>query len=296
MYPTVIFQCAHKKAMREAFHQSPLGVTTVNQINYDLILDIRYIRNLLRLTIQTSCNQTPAMETRHPIQTPVLSAAFITDPTFNNYISAVDSTPMSHVITVLHTVLTGDIRTTIQDFEYSQPIREKLRKDNSWTDGQKNMVDWVSFYNAMRKIPRSHRISIMKLSHQLWNTNVQNNKYYNQISSCPMCGLSSKQPPILLNALIQQLQLIYKVSLLRYKAALHLSSWKPSYLGYDNGKAPTVRLRSSPQRQVRVSLPYKQSHSPSTSRPPSAGIPFIAAMSPAHGVRNSPSIPAQRNH
>jgi len=192
MYPTVIIQCAHKKAMREAFCQSPLGATTANQINYDLILDIRYSQNLLRSTIQTSCNQTPAMETSHPIQTPMLSAAFITDPTFNNYISALDSTPMSHVITVLHndTVLIGDIRTINQDFEYSQPIREKLRKDNSWTDDQINMVDWDSFYIAMQKIPRSHCISIMKLSHQLWNTNIQNNKYYNQIASCPMCGHS----------------------------------------------------------------------------------------------------------
>jgi hypothetical protein len=145
-----------------------------------------------RLTIQASCSQTPAMETSLPMQTPVLSAAFVTDPTFNNYISALDSTPMSHVITVLHndTVLIGDIRTINQDFEYSQPIREKLRKDNSWTDDQINMVDWDSFYIAMQKIPRSHCISIMKLSHQLWNTNIQNNKYYNQIASCPMCGHS----------------------------------------------------------------------------------------------------------
>jgi hypothetical protein len=37
------------------------------------------------------------------------------------------------------------------------------------------------------RVPQSHRISIMKLSHQLWNTNHQNMKYYGQPELGPIC-------------------------------------------------------------------------------------------------------------
>jgi hypothetical protein len=40
---------------------------------------------------------------------------------------------------------------------------------------------------AFCRVPRFHRISITKLSHQLWNTNCQNNKYYGQSAACPIC-------------------------------------------------------------------------------------------------------------
>jgi hypothetical protein len=45
----------------------------------------------------------------------------------------------------------------------------------------------VAYKTAFTKILRSHRISISKLSHQLWNTNFQNNKYYGQLETCPIC-------------------------------------------------------------------------------------------------------------
>jgi len=51
--PTVTIQCNHKKALKEAFRTTPLGVTMANQVNYDIILDIRHIRTLLQAEIQS---------------------------------------------------------------------------------------------------------------------------------------------------------------------------------------------------------------------------------------------------
>jgi len=47
-FPQVTIQCGHKKVLKEAFRTSPVGVTTANQAEYDLILDIRHLRHLLR--------------------------------------------------------------------------------------------------------------------------------------------------------------------------------------------------------------------------------------------------------
>jgi len=48
-------------------------------------------------------------------------------------------------------------------------------------------VDWSAYKTAIGRLPRAHRISITKMSHQLWNTNEQNHKYYGQSASCPYC-------------------------------------------------------------------------------------------------------------
>jgi hypothetical protein len=43
-------------------------------------------------------------------------------------------------------------------------------------------------------ISRSHRVSIAKLSHQLWNTHSQNHKYYGTPATCTLCGNSPEMP------------------------------------------------------------------------------------------------------
>jgi hypothetical protein len=187
--PTVTIQCNHKKALKEAFRTTPLGVTMANQVNYDIILDIRHIRTLLQAEIQSCYGQTPVEKQEHHLNTPILSTAFLDDPSAANYDKIIETTPISHVITVLHNgeALTGDIRSTIQDFEYSHPIKATLQKYNSWSPNQFEMVDWGAFFLAIRRVSRSHQVSITKLSHQLWNTNSQNHGYYNHSASCPLC-------------------------------------------------------------------------------------------------------------
>jgi hypothetical protein len=63
-------------------------------------------------------------------------------------------------------------------------------KDNSWNNEQFHSISWSAYHQAIKKIPRSHRISISKLSHQLWNTNCQNQKYYGESNLCPICNVT----------------------------------------------------------------------------------------------------------
>jgi len=111
------------------------------------------------------------------------------NPSLRHLEEAISYTPLSHVISIFYNnkELTDDLYPTIKDLAYTKPLKEKLQKDNSWSEDDFQSVDWDAFYTAIRRIPRSHRISITKLSHQLWNTNLQNNKYYNQSDKCPIC-------------------------------------------------------------------------------------------------------------
>ncbi len=66
-------------------------------------------------------------------------------------------------------------------------LKNKLQSDNSWTDTTFGWIDWEAFHAAIVSVPPTHRISITKISHQLWNTNKQNSKFYNQSALCPIC-------------------------------------------------------------------------------------------------------------
>jgi hypothetical protein len=50
-------------------------------------------------------------------------------------------------------------------------------------------VDWLAYNKALHAVPRYSRVTITKLSHNLWNTNVQNNKYYGTSDLCPCCQM-----------------------------------------------------------------------------------------------------------
>jgi hypothetical protein len=193
---TAILPCSHKKTLKEAFRGTPVGVTTANQINQDLILDIRYFRNLLRMGIKGILSQESITGQVYPIQTNPLNLAFIQEPSLYNLHLANESTPLTHVVTLVHdnTVFTGDIRIKIHELEYQEQLKAKLQKDNNWTSQQFQMVDWQTYFKALRQIPRSHRVSIMKLSHQLWNTNIQNEKFYGHSNICPICQLVPESP------------------------------------------------------------------------------------------------------
>lgn len=192
--PTIILQCSHKKALKEAFRDTPVGVTTATQTNQDLILDIHHLRNLLSTKIQPCCSQGSEISSTHPILSNPLNIDFIQDPSLQNHSMAVDTTPLSHVITLLHdsTPFTGDIKMKIHELEYQRQLQAKVQKDNCWTDNQFHAVNWTAYYQAYRRVPRYHRISLMKLSHKLWNTNSQNERFCDQTSTCPICSQATE--------------------------------------------------------------------------------------------------------
>lgn len=82
-----------------------------------------------------------------------------------------------------------DLKTVISNIAYTRPLKKKIQKDTGWADAQVQQIAWQSFFGAIRRVSRSHRISIIKLSNQLWNTNVQNQKYYDESPLCPICQL-----------------------------------------------------------------------------------------------------------
>jgi hypothetical protein len=165
--------------MKEAFRSSSLGVTTATQANHDLILDIRFLCNLIKTTIHLVHGGTQTED----------SALELPSPSLSDHMYATDHTPLSHIISIRHkgANIEQDLRQRIHMIEYSLLLQLKIQKDTGWSDTQFQQVAWPSFYAAIRRIPRAHRNSITKLAHNLWNTNVQNKKYYGQTDLCPIC-------------------------------------------------------------------------------------------------------------
>jgi hypothetical protein len=79
-----------------------------------------------------------------------------------------------------------DLRLHILQSLHWQKLQLKLMKDNQWEIGTFHKVDWNAFKKAIYSLPRSHRISITKLLHQLWHTNQQDMKYYGKAATCPL--------------------------------------------------------------------------------------------------------------
>jgi len=59
--------------------------------------------------------------------------------------------------------------------------------DNKWSDKTFSTIDWGAYQAAISSLPRTLKVSITKLSYELWNTNHQNEKYYGTSSKCPWC-------------------------------------------------------------------------------------------------------------
>jgi hypothetical protein len=196
---TVAIQCSNQKALKEALCESPLGVTTANQPNHDLIMDIRFLRNSIRTHFkpflgENHVNKSPPS----PIESDYSAFQdFLINPNPKHKAAAKDQTPLSHVITILlqGQPIQQDLRSTLHTLEYAEPLQRQIMKDNNWTEEQFHSVSWSAYHQAIRRIPRSHRILISKLSHQLWNTNCQNSKFYGESDLCPICNTTPETIP-----------------------------------------------------------------------------------------------------
>jgi hypothetical protein len=60
-------------------------------------------------------------------------------------------------------------------------------KNACWTEDTFHKVIWSAMHSCMSRLSRVEQIAYVKLLHGLWNTNVQNKKFYNQSSLCPVC-------------------------------------------------------------------------------------------------------------
>jgi len=202
LYPTVegeallISDCA--KALRRALKQGPIGVKDATQDEFDLILELRQRRITLRTKI--TAEWTPG----HPSVTDPrgeqvknatahsLAVKRLQQPMSTGYEDDILTTP---IISVLHReapITKGLPQQIMADVHYGA-LQHKLLKDNEWTEEVFQRIDWDSYHRAIISLPRPHRLSISKLSHNLWNTNCQNSKFYGHESSCPYCSMPETQ-------------------------------------------------------------------------------------------------------
>ncbi len=84
-------------------------------------------------------------------------------------------------------IVNKDLYGIVQKELHIPPLHIKLEKDNKWQGNQFDNIDWKFYRSAFMKHRQPYRVSISKLSHQLWNTNILNEKFYGQSNICPIC-------------------------------------------------------------------------------------------------------------
>jgi hypothetical protein len=169
--------CNQKQAMKAAFDTSPVGVKQVTQPNHDIIQTICHLHTNITLVLCPMWVYSPVVHCNHHTS----EGNGVSLPTIGPFMSTTDILQQGQPIT-------SSIPQLLRHQYYYRPLQEKLMKDNKWMIEIFNRIDWQSYGLAIAKFPRSQQISITKLSHQLWNTNCQNAKYYGESDQCPICA------------------------------------------------------------------------------------------------------------
>lgn len=81
--------------MKEAFRDSPLGVTIANQRNHDLIMDISFLRNLIRTKVKPLLGENQVNESQSGSFNSIPSAFhdFLVNPTPEHKAAVDNHTP-----------------------------------------------------------------------------------------------------------------------------------------------------------------------------------------------------------
>jgi len=172
----------HKRALQNAFREGPLGIQDAVQPNYDIIVEIRNWRTKISSRIVTVHEKL--------ISKPLGLASESTSHKDHPPPILLNTT----IISVMYrgNPIVENLKGIITDENYRNPLQAKLQKDNQWDDDTYNHVSWKDYNNALQALPRSQRISITKMSHQFWNTNQQNFRYYGQDCKCPLCEVEDE--------------------------------------------------------------------------------------------------------
>jgi hypothetical protein len=191
------------KALKRVFRVGPIGIKDATQDEYDLILAIRRLHPTLSTKI------TPQWTPGHPTASDprgeqvrnatahFLAVQRLQEPLHSGFADSYIEAP---TISVLHKgvpITRGLPQQIAADLHFSN-LQRKLQKDNHWTESQFLQVDWESYHKAIISLPRPRRLTITKLSHSLWNTNSQNQKYYGQDPNCPCCPAHETQGHVFL--------------------------------------------------------------------------------------------------
>jgi hypothetical protein len=150
---TIHMECGHKRVLREAFRNCPLGVKTAVQPNYDIIMEIRHLRSRMGISIipvhnpwsQTTPHQQPNSDNfQNPQQKSHRHSTQMQIP------SLVKIAPFTHTVTVLKdgSPIFNNLRTTVNKTLHKEALRDKILKDNKWSKEQFDMVAWASYDSA----------------------------------------------------------------------------------------------------------------------------------------------------
>jgi hypothetical protein len=154
------------------------------QAHYDLKVEIRQLLSML--DIPFSPIHIPGQHSYHTTSIKETNTDQHSNP--SNTEDNIEQM-LTHVITIHHkgVIVTEGLDRVVNHNINKPALKEKLMKDNAWTEEQVESVAWEEYYMALRDILRSHRASIAKLSHKLWHTNQQNQKYYGLPDTCILC-------------------------------------------------------------------------------------------------------------
>jgi hypothetical protein len=186
------------KALRQAFRQGPIGVKDATQDEFDIILAIRRQRQSLKTTITvewTPGHPSPADPRGEQVKNATAHKLAVARLKDTNSTGFDDDIQHIFPITILYkgSPITKGLPQQVSVDVHYNALKEKLKKDNEWDEKTFGAVDWGNYHKAIISLPRPYRLSISKLSHNLWNTNEQNSKYYGHDSSCPYCTQTETQ-------------------------------------------------------------------------------------------------------
>jgi len=179
--PVIMIICQTKRVHHALIHQTPLGIKHATQSNYDVILEARHLISSLNLDVQLHCIP-GSLYISNPVPDSIQEWCSTSHP---------NSLPVTHMISVLHEehAVHSNLSNLIRNQLHHKPIKGKLHKDDSWKEVTFSSIDWEGYKDAYLSLSHQWQISITKMSHQLWNTNVQNNRYYAETPLCLLCHL-----------------------------------------------------------------------------------------------------------
>jgi hypothetical protein len=196
----VRMKCNNMEAHNLALLRRPLGLRQATHPDHDILLESYRIKTELRVTIEsywepTDTEKLTKVEPAIRYITPQEACTEYDKNPETQLIKA--GFPPSHVITPLlqGKVCQEDLRKNILKVLHYPKLQEKIMKDNQWDHTTFHLIDWNAYNKAIQSIPRSHRISITKLSHQLWHTNHQDYRYYGNSPECPLCQKNHETIP-----------------------------------------------------------------------------------------------------
>jgi hypothetical protein len=186
------------KALRRAFRQGPIGVKDATQDEFDIILAIRRKRHSLKTAITvewTPGHPSPADPRGEQVKNATAQKLAVARLKDTNTTGFDDDIQDTFPITILYngSLITKGLPQQVSVDAHYNALKQKLQKDNEWDEETFATVDWGNYHKAIISLPRPYRLSISKLSHNLWNTNEQNSKYYGHDSSCPYCTQTETQ-------------------------------------------------------------------------------------------------------